>query len=138
LYDTDGGGHCTVGYGHLVHQGQCGLVSVNMEKEFQAGITEEKAASIFSKDIGEAERSVTQHVTIELTQGQFDALVSLVYNIGPTKFAKSNLLKALNEERWNDAIREWKEFRLSNGKIVNGLVNRRAEEIELFTLDIKN
>jgi len=75
---------------------------------------------------------IKKYVKIPLNQNQLDALVSLVYNIGPTKFIHSQLLKALNSKNIESIKKNWEEFRLGDGKISNGLVGRRAEEIKQF------
>jgi lysozyme len=75
---------------------------------------------------------IKKYVKIPLNQNQLDALVSLVYNIGPTKFINSQLLKALNSKNIESIKKNWEEFRLGDGKISNGLIRRRAEEIKQF------
>jgi lysozyme len=75
---------------------------------------------------------IKKYVKIPLNQNQLDALVSLVYNIGPTKFIHSQLLKALNSKNIKSIKKNWEEFRLGDGEISNGLIRRRAEEINQF------
>lgn len=79
---------------------------------------------------------VNKLVTVELTQNQFDALVSLVYNIGVGAFAGSSLLAALNAGKYiiaADKFLDWNKSRF-NGvlKINNVLVIRRVKERKLF------
>jgi lysozyme len=76
--------------------------------------------------------SIKRNIKIPLNQNQMNAVASLVYNIGITKFANSKLLKAINSKNINEIIKNWQEFRLGGGDILGGLVNRRAEEIKLF------
>jgi lysozyme len=76
--------------------------------------------------------SIKRNIKIPLNQNQMNAVASLVYNIGITKFANSKLLKAINSKNINEIIKNWQEFRLGVGDILGGLVNRRAEEIKLF------
>lgn len=59
-------------------------------------ITEKQAASLLCQDVAESERAINQYVHVSLTQNQFDALVSFVFNTGNGNFAASTLLKNLN------------------------------------------
>jgi GH24 family phage-related lysozyme (muramidase) len=79
----DGANNPTIGYGHKLRKGEL----------FEKAIDEETAERIFRSDVAEAERAVRRHVTVPLTQGQYDALVSLVYNWGSGNFAKSDRLE---------------------------------------------
>lgn len=76
--------------------------------------------------------TLNRKVRIPLTQNQFDALTVLLYNIGPTAFSESKLLKMINSQNKNGIIKEWKEFQMSDGKVSQGLIRRRKEEIDLF------
>lgn len=59
-------------------------------------ITKGQAEERLRKRLVEFEGYVNRAVKVKLTQNQFDALVSLVYNIGPTNFNSSTLLRKLN------------------------------------------
>lgn len=76
--------------------------------------------------------TIKNFIKTPLTSSQISAISSLIYNIGPQRFKKSNLLKDLNDKNWDGVKKNWAEFRLSNGKILKGLVKRREEEIKLF------
>ena len=52
LYDTDGAGHCTVGWGHLVHRGLCD--GRENEKQFAKGISKSSGDELFFLDVGHA------------------------------------------------------------------------------------
>jgi len=99
-------------------------------------ITKEQAENRLSKRLVEFEGYVNKAMKVKLTQNQFDALVSLVYNIGPTNFNDSTLLRKLNAGDYVGAADQflvWNKGRV-DGKLVviNGLVNRRKAERELF------
>ena len=65
-------------------------------------------------------------------QNQFDALCSLVYNIGIVNFRTSTLLRKLNKKKYKRAAKEFPKWRRANGKVLRGLVKRRKAEKELF------
>ena len=130
LYN-DPGNHCTIGVGHLVHTGPCdGRAS---ETPFANGLTEEEALELFRNDVTTYEQTVRELVQVPLTQNQFDALVSLTYNIGPGGFADSHVLENLNAGNYDaipDSFRE--HVHAFHGPVLPGLVRRREEEIKLF------
>lgn len=120
----------TIGYGHVILPKEKNL------PEFKEPITEEFAEELLYSDIKFAENAVNEYVLIPLTQGQFDALVSLVFNWGVYNFSLSKGLKKLNQKDYDGASIEFfdkeKGVVKLNGKIVKGLVNRRATELELW------
>ena len=67
-----------------------------------------------------------------LTQNQFDALLSLEYNIGITYFKSSTLLRLLNQGKYNDAANQFDRWVYANKKKLAGLVKRRSIEKALF------
>lgn len=75
---------------------------------------------------------VNKCVRVPLTQNQFDALVSLAYNIGGTRFRKSTVVKKLNRYDYEGAANSFWMWRRSGRKILKGLVRRRAVEKKLF------
>lgn len=99
-------------------------------------ITKEEAEKRLRKRLVEFEGYVNTYVKVPLKQHQFDALVSLVYNIGPTNFKASTLLKKLNAGDYIGAADQflvWNKGRV-DGKLVviKGLANRRAKERKQF------
>lgn len=99
-------------------------------------ITKEEAEKRLRKRLVEFEGYVNTYVNVPLKQHQFDALVSLVYNIGPTNFKTSTLLKKLNAGDYIGAADQflvWNKGRV-DGKLVviKGLANRRAKERKQF------
>ena len=96
-------------------------------------ISDEVATAYLKKDIRDKVSPVIKkNVKVPINQNQIDALISLIYNIGTTNFAKSNLLKSLNSGDFSKLKKDWEEFRVSKGKVLGGLVNRRKEELDLF------
>lgn len=78
------------------------------------------------------ENDVMKLVRVKLSQAQFDALVSFTYNVGSRNFSTSTLLKKLNAGDYAGAADEFPRWNKSHGKVLNGLVRRRAAERELF------
>ncbi|SPF82136.1 Phage lysin (EC 3.2.1.17)  len=121
----DSVGVWTIGYGDTGPDVVKGLV-----------ITKEQAEERLRKRLVEFEGCVNRAVKVKLTQNQFDALVSLVYNIGPTNFNSSTLLRKLNAGDYAGAADQflvWNKGRVG-GKLVviDGLANRRKAERQLF------
>lgn len=71
-------------------------------------------------------------VDVKLTENQRVALVSLIYNIGRGNFESSTLLKKLNRKDYSGAAAEFSRWKYSKGKVLGGLVRRRAEERAIF------
>ncbi len=115
----------TIGYGHTSAAGEP-IVYQHMK------ISEAEAEEILKRDLVKFERVVNNLVEIGLTENQFNALVSLVFNIGETALRKSTLLKKLNAADLTGAQDQFRVWRKSGGKVVQGLVNRRAQEAALF------
>lgn len=111
-------GVLTIGYGHTagVRKGDV--------------ITKGTADKMLVDDIGVFEQAVSNAVTAPLTQNQFDALVSLAFNIGATAFTNSTLVKKLNLR--HDAADEFLRWRYVNRVESPGLLRRREAERALF------
>ena len=115
------GGVWTIGYGHTTD------VKEGMS------ITQHQCDVMLEVDIEQYENYVNDYVVVSLTQNQFDALVSWVYNLGPTNFRKSTMLKVLNDGNYDEVPYQMKRWVHANGKILKGLVLRREAEAELFS-----
>ena len=73
-----------------------------------------------------------KHIKVKVSQNQFDALASFVYNVGETAFKDSTLLRKLNAGDFQGAGAQFDVWVNAGGKKVQGLVNRRAKEKALF------
>jgi GH24 family phage-related lysozyme (muramidase) len=131
---NDAVGHCTIGYGTLLHTGNCdGRAS---EQPYEGGISEEKATQLLAQRAADFEQTINSSVSVALNQNQFDALVSFVYNIGSGGFQKSTLLRLLNQGEYASVpteMKKWVKAR-QNGNVIElpGLVKRRNAEADLF------
>lgn len=120
----------TIGYGTTVINGR--PVHEGME------ITKHQANLYFVEDLTKFERVVNKYVKVKLTQNQFDALVSFVYNIGEGNFRRSTLLRKLNDEDYVGAKEEFKRWNKQAGKVLRGLTRRRESEAKLFGRYLNN
>jgi len=118
------GGVWTIGYGHTknVNEGD--------------KITREKAIEYLIEDLKYTENAVRKNVAVPLTQRQYDALVSFVFNIGTGAFESSTLLKKLNSGDYKGASDEflrWNKVTINGKKSVcDGLTKRREKERNHF------
>lgn len=119
----DDAGFWTIGWGHRIKSGENTLLRV----------TQAQADKLFALDLAHAEHGVLKATRdIELTQGQFDALVSFVYNLGYTSLKNSTLLKKMQGGDMEGASREFSRWVHAGGKVLRGLVLRRQAEADLF------
>ena len=114
----------TIGWGHTNDNGRrFGEDAVWSQAECDAA---------FDEDMKVFEAAVRRNVTVPLTQNQFDALVSFTYNVGEGSLRKSTLLRKLNRGDLEGAAREFSKWNKGGGKVLAGLVRRRASEALLF------
>ena len=92
-----------------------------------------EALSILRKDTASAQRAVNKLVQVPMSQNEFDALVSLVYNIGETQFRSSTLLKCVNAGDYECVSRQWMRWKYFKGEPIKGLENRRAKELYIYS-----
>lgn len=114
-------GILTIGMGHTGRDVTPGKV-----------ITDAEADALLKKDMGLAAVSVRTLVKVPLTQGQFDALVSFVFNLGGGRLRDSTLLKKLNAKDYTGAHAEFDKWVYSGKTKLQGLVNRRNDEQVMY------
>lgn len=95
-------------------------------------ITEDEANALWEQDSKRAEIVVNTYVDVVLTQGEFDALVDLVFNIGSANFKNSTLLRLLNVGDYHGAANEIDKWDHAGGVVLAGLLRRRQAETVLF------
>lgn len=123
-YD-DGVGVWTIGFGTTIYPN-----GIKVKKGDVC--TEAQAKAYMAHDLKKFELAVNNAVTVPLNQNQFDALVSLAYNIGTNAFKNSTLVKNLNAGDIRGAANQFDVWIKAGGKRMQGLVNRRAKEKALF------
>ena len=96
-------------------------------------ITENEAEQMLINDVRKFEAEILASVTTLLNDNQLSALISFVYNVGAFAFRKSTLRKKINANRDDLTIKdEFMKWVRGGGKILPGLVKRRAEESKLY------
>lgn len=95
-------------------------------------ITQGTADSLLCSGVVQYEKGVTGLVRVDVNQNQFDALVDFAYNLGVRALEGSTLLKKLNAGDYAGAADEFPKWNKAGGKVLNGLVKRRAAERSLF------
>ena len=111
----------TIGYGHTRN--------VQMGKT----ITDADADRLLEEDLSYTESVVGRLVKKPLTQNQFDALVSFVFNVGEGNFAGSTLLTIINRDPNNIGIKpQFERWIYGSGQVLPGLVTRRRDEAALY------
>lgn len=90
--------------------------------------TPPKALERALQDASKYEGALKRCVSVALHQHEYDALVSLAYNIGAEAFCKSTLVRKLNAADYAGACAEISRWNKQGGKVLQGLVNRRAKE----------
>lgn len=95
-------------------------------------ITKEQAERMLLNDVQRFEPEVARLVQVPLTGNQWDALVSFTYNLGAANLESSTLLRLLNRGDYPGAAGQFPRWNKAGGKVLPGLVRRRAAERVLF------
>lgn len=113
-------GSFSIGYGH----------TKTTSKEMT--IDEAKAEELLRSDLADVEAVINSAVKVQLSQGQYDAISSFIYNVGGGAFRDSTLLRKLNAGDYEGAAREFLRWNKSQGQVLDGLTKRRQAEMEMF------
>jgi lysozyme len=114
-------GKITIGFGHTAP-----------ELTMRDSITRARAEEILKHDLEWAAAAVNKYVKVDITQPQFDALVSLVFNIGAGAFMKSTLLKILNKGQYDAVPAQLARWNKVGSKASPGLTRRRQAEADMW------
>lgn len=120
---SDIAGFRTIGFGHRLAP----------HESYGAGISLQQGESILAADIAIAEGAVTRLVQTPLTQGQFDALVDFVFNLGAGRLASSTLLRYLNAGKYDDAAWQLLAWDHAGSRELPALKLRREAEFRLWS-----
>lgn len=117
-------GYPTIGYGHVVKPAEA--------TSFANGINEHQANALLAADVGVAECAVLRLISVPLTDGQFDALVSFTFNLGAGALQRSTLRRKVNRGDHDEVPAEFMKWGWAGGRKLKGLIRRRAAEVVLF------
>ncbi len=130
----DSAGLWTIGVGHQLTRSERSSGKILIKGEavrYLNGLTHQQVIDLLSQDVGPVELVVRTH-TKDLTQNQFDSLVSFTFNVGNRAFEKSTLLKKVQAGAFQEVPAQFRRWVYSGGRKVKGLVNRRENEIKLW------
>lgn len=117
----------TIGYGNTFYEDGKKVTMKDPE------ITEQRATELLQDSLKGFEKYVDSYCRDDISQNQFDALVSFCYNLGPANLKSSTLLKKANVNPNDETIRdEFMKWTRSSGKILKGLTKRRQAESDLY------
>ena len=117
----------TIGYGNTFYENG---VKVKMS---DAQITKQRAEELLKINADRFASKVTNLLKKEVTQNQFNALVSFAYNVGSGALASSTLLKLVNiNPNDGNIAKEFLKWNKGGGKIIDGLTKRRMKESALY------
>ena len=116
----------TIGYGSTYY------ADGRPVKMTDAPITEAQAQELLQATLAKYEACVNGAVKMPINQNQFDALVSFTYNVGCSAFRNSTLLRQFNQGYTPQAAEQFARWNRGGGKVLAGLVSRRAAERALF------
>lgn len=117
-----GGAPWTIGWGHTGYEVKPGLVW-----------NDNQAQNALLADLEKFQKGVSAVIQTTLTQGQYDALVSFSFNLGLGSLQNSTLLKMVNSRDMGNAAAQFSRWNKAGGKVMKGLIRRRAAEAALFT-----
>jgi lysozyme len=95
-------------------------------------LTRKQHDDMFSKELEQTENEVAKVLKVELNQNQYDALISIAYNLKGGIAKAPTLMKHINNQDWDKASQAFLLYCKAGSKTVKGLLNRRMEEKKLF------
>ena len=127
----------TIGVGHVLYPEQ-GKLKIEdrdgfaLRPEDNRTFTKEEVDGILRTDLARFEQGVGKFITVPLSQGMFDGLVSFSFNVGLGTLQRSTLRAKLNRGDKEGAAEELLKYCMAGGKILKGLQNRRIDERAMF------
>ena len=116
----DSGGVWTIGWGHT----RSVYAKMTIDREM--------AEAFLDTDLLEPARAIRLMVEVALSQNEYDALTSFIFNVGGKKFGESTLLEKLNHSEYGMAADQLPRWNKDNGATVAGLTKRRKAERAYF------
>lgn len=127
----------TVGVGHVIDPNHARVpfadrLSLELPAGWNRTLSQDEIDDILRKDLTRFEAGVKRLCPGELTQGQFDALVSFAFNVGLGSLQKSSLRMKHNRGDFEGAAEEFLKWSKAGGKVLKGLLKRRQDERALY------
>jgi RHS repeat-associated protein len=119
---ADSRGNCTIGYGHLLHLGGCTAADNALS------VTQPAAMNQLSNDVNTAVNALNNNLTVPLNQGQFDAMVSLTFNMGIGRLETHDVWRDVNAGNMAAIPRDIRSL----GAGGQGIPARRGNEANMF------
>jgi lysozyme len=116
----------TVGVGHLIGDG------LTLPDSWNRTFSLEEVYAILATDVRKFELGVDRYINVQLTQNQYDAIISFAFNLGLGTLQRSTLRAKLNRGDKEGAIESLLKYNKAGGKVLKGLDNRRKDEAALF------
>lgn len=128
----------TIGVGHVIDPNHARVPFADrLNLELPAGwnrtLSQDEINDILRKDLARFEMGVHRLCPGEMTQGQFDALVSFSFNVGLGSLQKSSLRMKHNRGDYEGAAEEFLKWAKAGGKVLKGLLKRREDEKALYS-----
>ena len=134
FYSTDGtaNGHCTIGYGHLIHYGPC-----NGSEGWSGGIGQTEALQLLTRELDNCAHYVPGIVNVQLSQNQYNIIAGLICNVGKDRFATYKFTGMLNQGLYEEAAQQLTVTGIQgyDGLYYPGLIRRRGIESKMFVLN---
>lgn len=115
-------GYATVGFGHVVLP----------HERFERPLSETEGKTLLASDVRVAERAVMRFISPIISQGAFDALVSLTFNIGAAALQRSTLRRVIARGDEQATHAQWMRWVHAGGRVLPGLERRRKAELSLY------
>jgi lysozyme len=122
----------TIGVGHKLTESELSSGQIWIDGQpvdWTAGLTQDPVDALLRQDLAGDEQTITDTVTVPLTQPQFDALASFTFNIGNHAFATSGLVRDLDAGNYDSVPGHLRQWIRSKGLVLPVLVQRRETEI---------
>ena len=116
----------TVGYGHVINDGR--VLPTNCNRVF----LKSEIDALLTTDLKRFERGVTMYCPVQLTQNQFDALVSFSFNLGLGTLQRSTVRQKIKRGDIAGAAKVLLKYNKASGKVLRGLDLRRKDEYALL------
>lgn len=128
----------TIGVGHVIDPNHARVpfadrLSLELPAGWNRTLSQDEINDILRKDLARFEMGVHRLCPGEMTQGQFDALVSFSFNVGLGSLQKSTLRMKHNRGDYEGAAEEFLKWAKAGGKVLKGLLKRREDEKALYS-----